>query len=762
MLRRGGRVRLWMVAILLLLGESTVLAGQLEVVLIGRLGEPGSTAALDLVVRPGSGPQEAERVQTISFPQERVKTFDLPEGTWSVEARGPGIWASSQTVAVEKEGSRRVELELYDAAAVHGKVAGEKGDSLPSELAFELYEPFPVPSTRAISHSSPPARSPQDALAFRCPIRDDTFECPIPAGKSDVRARASGHISHYFWNLPVPKGTKADLGRLLLRRGASVVGWVAADGPVPEGRTIKIVLSPLQAGPTAKAETTQRALTLSTQASERGFFHFEAVPPGAYAVTASLEGFAPAKFYPLRVVEERESQLQAPLVLYPPLQLEVWADPPTDPAHRRWRIEVFDLGETPGTMEKVAEGTAGEDGLWRTTEVAPGRLLLKLLDEEGTPWAFEETEAQGSSVRIQFTLDLLEVDGDVTLGGEPLPATLYFGGKRGVPRFRFESDEEGRFTGLLPREGPWRVEIEATSPLVRRSLSAIDVRRAAGRQTAHVVLELPDGRLRGRVVREDGQSVQKGTVTLSRAGEAPVGVETGDDGSFEMSGVGSGPAYVQARAGGEESEVLWLDIDEKAGEEPLRLVLQRKKEVTGWVLGPTLEGIAGARVLAEAPGQIRDQAVTDFSGKFTLRVPAGSPVLDLVVLPPGYSLQATRLSLSKGEDLRLVVEPQGGTLRLQGLAEPGAAVPSASTVFLSLNGVLVSLPVLRDWAQTNGMSSSGPGDQIYPQVAAGQYQICRVPFREVGAWRKGLRTLGHCATGNLAAGGELALRAPVD
>lgn len=53
----------------------------------------------------------------------------------------------------------------------------------------------------------------------------------------------------------------------------------------------------------------------------------------------------------------------------------------------------------------------------------------------------------------------MEILGRVTLGDDPLAATLWFGGRSGVRRIRFDSDEKGRFDGWLPEEGTWPVDL---------------------------------------------------------------------------------------------------------------------------------------------------------------------------------------------------------------------------------------------------------------------------------------------------------------
>ena len=750
------RYRVWLAASLWLLA-GPAWSARLEVVLTSQRAQPPAPGALEIVLRQ-DGAAEATPITRRVEANGAPEVFHLAPGSWSVSTQAPGVWALPKSAVLGHEETRRIELELYDAATVRGRVEVETGDVLPAELGLELYKPISLPGPE----NPRPGRDPRSgAIVFRCSVIAGAFDCPAPAGEWDVRLRAANHISHYFWRFRVQPEAPASFGTLKLRLGASVVGWTRVEGAIPkDSGPCQLTLQPMQAGPSAQAETTARALSLTAIADERGFFHFAGVPPGAYVLTGELRGFAPAKFFPLRVVENRESQLEAPLVLRPPLRLEIRVDPAADLQQKAWRVEVSDLGDTPGAMEKVAEGAVGPDGTWSTTALSPGRFVVDLRDAAGSPWDSREIDLTDDSTEV-FALDLVEVEGSLRLGGKPLAATLYFGRKTGIPRFTFRSDEEGRFTGFMAREGTWRVQIESPSPRVQRSLAAVSVRRSPGKKVARVTIDLPGGHLQGKVVDEQDHPAPQAHVYLMMAGDTPDWIEAGPDGEFDAYGFGSGPAFVQARGRDMESEGLWLALDEKASPQPLRLVLQKKREVAGWILSPNLEGIPGAQVFASAPGEIHAQAVTDRSGRFSLRIPAAAPALDLVVLPPGYSLLAQTLSLDPGGDLRLFVPPQGGTLLLKGLDKVDAAEGAPKEVVLATqNGVVILLDLLRNWALANGVPQTAPDLRIFPQLAAGQYQVCRVPFGQAASWLQGNRSLGRCATGNLNEGGELVLELP--
>lgn len=440
----------------------------------------------------------------------------------------------------------------------------------------------------------------------------------------------------------------------------------------------------------------------------------------------------------------------------PPILLQVQVTPPIDLQQKPWQIEVFDLGETPGSMERLTEGKTGEDGSAEVSGLPSGRLMIHLLDSAGSTWAYREVEVASGDTAVDFDLDLVEVEGTLRLGGEPLVAAAYFGGRNGVPSFRLESDTAGQFRGVLTREGAWPLEIDATDPPVHRSLAKVEVRRVPGKRVARINVDLPDGRLKGRVTDEQERPVEKAQIRVQTPEDRMIHAETGPRGEFELHGLALGDLWVQASAQGQDSEATWVRLAE-GSEQPVHLRLRKKRDVTGWVLGPA-GGVPGAQVLALAPGEIRSQAITDVAGRFTLRVPVAASSLEVVVLPPGHSLQARRIPLDPQGEIRLQVEPEGGNLVLQGVERGGLF--GTSTLLVSRDGVPVSLGALRNWSESNGFRWASEGPLVVPQLGAGQYEICRVSYAQLPARLQGNPAAGRCVAGFLNPGADLVLDIP--
>lgn len=710
---------------------------------------PPSSSPIELTLRSHSPGKEPLRVVASG---EGSQALELDEGAWTLEVKAPGLWAPPIKFVASANDVRRLQVDLFEATVVQGRVEGEKGEKPPAEIAIELYPPI----DNGAPGDPPRPRRGRDlqALAFRCPVQEGSFECPAPVGSWDVRIGAADRVGHYFWRVPFPKGSPAVFKPIRLQRGASVVGWVRVEGPMKKDGSVQLKLTPFQAASSQTAESTNRALALTTNADARGFFQLTGAAPGAYILTATLEGFGPARFFPLRIFADRESQLEELLVLRPPISLEVGVNPPVDLKGRPWNLEIFDLGTTPGAMESVAEGATGADGHWRSPALSEGSFRLQLSDPDQKVWEVQEVELGEASSKVDFDLDFVEVEGELSMRGEPLVATLYFGGRMGVPSLRFDSDVEGRFAGSLPRQGPWRIEIHSKDPLIRRSLPRFEVRRPPGKNVARVAIDLPGGKLRGRTVNEQGQAVAGAMVLIEVAGEPPVFFETAENGEFEAHGLGKGQVFVEASTRELQADALWVDLDPEAAVPPLELVLRKTQEVRGWVLGP-FGGVPGAHVIATALAGNQSQAVTDLTGRFSLKAPAGASTFDVIVLPPGYSLLARRVSLGENREIRLFVEPEGGALILKGLDDPEA---QASALLLYHEGVpIYVLSTLRRWSEGNGQRWVGAGPRVAPQLQAGEYHVCRVP---AGPIHGVPRASGPCVGGLLLPGGELTLQVP--
>ena len=102
--------------------------------------------------------------------------------------------------------------------------------------------------------------------------------------------------------------------------------------------------------------------------------------------------------------------------------------------------------------------------MWRG--LPAGDYQVEVADNRGNRWHHEVVRFFGQD-RYTIELDAVPLVGRIERGGEPLENVMvWFGGMWGFERVSFRSREEGRFSGLLPREG---LTAKSTTPAASRS-----------------------------------------------------------------------------------------------------------------------------------------------------------------------------------------------------------------------------------------------------------------------------------------------------
>jgi hypothetical protein len=663
-----------------------------------------------------------------------------PGSVWKYRAEAPGYW-SPEKVFVVQDGLT-VELVLYPTGTLSGKLTVPHGETMPAEISARF-------QSSAGSKTSP--RIPESTV--QCSVKEGEFACEVPAGKLDLRLRAKGFISHYRWGVEVPRRKTLAMGTLALEPGGSVVGRVeAADrGASPEGARVEVL--PLQPNPPLPAEERrQNLLRLSAQADARGFFHVTGVPPGMYRVEARKEGIGEASHQPAQVMPNAETEVLDPLVLRRPATVEISVVPRVDPLGRPWKIDLMETSATGGGMRPVANGVLGKDGAWRKAGIPQGRYRLTVQAADGSQWLVDEVEVRSEHESIEHTLDMVAVDGTLTLAGEPLAANVWFGGRSGVQRIKMLADEEGRFTGTLPRAGEWRVDVESEHPRFFRPLSAVTV-SPEGR----VEIDLPNGSLKGEVLDADGKKLPSAALVLFQVGEmAPLQARADAEGSFSFLGLAPGSYQIQAFTGdGAQStgpQELQLSASDK--EPPfVSLRMRAKRLLNGRVVsahGPVPGAMLSAvpRAGGKDANLLIPQAQTDVEGGFQMNLPEGVEEVDLTVMPPGFAMKSVRLRPQGDAAVTIPVQDAGGTLAIKTSGDANDPM-ALLTLQVRLNGVEMSSGSLRTWAGLHRVEPEA-GLLRIPNLELGVYSICQGPPDRA-----------RCSEGVLsAAQGELVLTVP--
>lgn len=694
-----------------------------------------------LIARPvlASARGGAEPVERVVQAPGRIE-WPLAEGVvWQVELSGFGIWAAPAVLAA---GDGELRLELWPTGRIGGMLLPPQDSRPPREVRLRFQS----------SRRLPTALLPAGTVA--CPVEHTTFTCVVPAAADlDLRVKAERYVSRFFWHRRVAADGDLWLGPVPLVRGASLLGWVVDEGGRPPGPDDRLVVALSPDAPGDPEEAPDGGAGETTKVDAQGFFQFVGVLPGRYVATAKASGGRSAESPALTVVADRDAELIEPLVLRPPLEAVVQVSPPLDPEGGAWRVEVQPAG---GSAGRPRTGRTDASGTARLSGLRAGRYLVVVRDTEGRRLHVDEVDLEAGRPHLDVTIDRIPVAGRVLLGDQPLAAQVTLGGRSGAVSLRVRSDDEGRFEAWVPHEGLWRVDVAASEPPVLRRLVDVPIERAAGQRVARVDLRLPDTLLEGEIVDAEGRPVDAATLLVVQVpASEPIVDRRVRSGRFRLRGLAPGTYRLEAVAGPFDRQVrsgsVDVVLDEAAPYAHARLVLAPPLEVAGRVTG-AWGAVPGAEIFArpldQPPQNLGISAVSDFEGRFELRLPAGTTRVDLLVMAPGYALlPLSSVAVQSGRPLSIRVDEAGGDLLLD-LDRPLDQWPHPT--FESQGGA-ISSSMLAEWVRRNSAPTGGDVVLI-PRLPPGFYRVCRASAAEP----MGRRT---CDEGVLAIGGVLELSA---
>ncbi|MEA2602581.1 MAG: hypothetical protein QOF89_3573 [Acidobacteriota bacterium] len=638
---------------------------QLEVSVSVQLkGAPVNTAKLQAVhgVAKWFGKGAVDPVPfSASFSQPA--TLKLPPGRWVLQAESPGAWSKGYQLELTDQGAL-VALELWPAGTIEGGLTLQDGVAAPAELVAS-FRPVPeVPASQA---------PPRSQVVYPVEKEKQTWRCVVPAGSLDLRIQSPGFIPRYLWGARIEAGGTLRPGRLDLRRGSAVLGWIVTANGTPLGNGAEVSLRP-RGGQGVRGEGQRQRLeelNFKAAVNPRGFFQMDGVPPGAYILEARHERFAPATTSVKVVPGEVTEVANPPLILELPKVLEVYVDPATDPSGQPWTAKLQKLDRDSSVLTPVAEGAIALDGSWRKPGIPPGRYLLRIGLKSGETWWLDQIELTENPAPVQVRLDFVDVKGSVHLGKKPLPAKLWFGGQFGAVRMEAQADEKGKFKALLPKSGEWVVHVESEDPPVQREIPKVKIEPKPGTHVAELDLRLPDTILRGRVVDEKGEPIGKAIVTALSNGavrEDGVQARTDEAGHFEFRGLLPGTTLVEADAGQDRfAHPVAVDVPEEKDSPSIVLIARPQLRLSGTVVssaGP----VAGARIKAAPAGMpyIGVHTVTsDVQGHFEVVLPPKAQEMLLSVGAPGFAFRMLRVPVPENRQFTVGVDQAAGTLVIE-------------------------------------------------------------------------------------------------
>lgn len=706
--------------------------------------------ALRLVAVPPSG-QETVEVEA----EKRFVRLELGdgEGPWDLRVATPGLWSEERRVT--QSVAQPVELHVWRQARLAGLVVAPRPEPAPEEVIWRL-RPVRRPGP------SEPERCRVEELLVSCPVGErGAFDCALPSGRWNLRAKAEGWAARHLWAVELAAGTEVDLGRLPLRRGATLLGEVTTvDGPaLPEATRVQLrPLGVLDPDPDVVHE--RQSLDLTARLNEQGYFLFEDVPPGLYEVEAHQPGYSVARMAPVEVRADLETTLLQPLVLAAPIHLTVAVEPPHAPNEGSWRVRLDPAGATTSAAGEAVEGATDEEGRWTSPALDVGQYLVRVLDDGGNVLAMEGpmSFAGVQDPFVQVSLDLVEIAGEVRLGDEPLAAELWFGGQTGARKVHVTSDREGRFEAVLPHDGTWRVDVFAATEHVAARALSVEVQKGDD----DLLIELPATELLGSVVDATGAPVPEARVQVVRVGEGgPFLTATDDEGHFLVRGLPPGTFWLEAVSGERSSAMHTTTVVEDVTPPPVRLVIEDRVVLAGRVVaeGGSVAGAAvvALPVLANGTMGSPSDTVSGVDGGFSLRLPAATSEALLVVMPLGFGLTLERIAVGgeRSGPVEVRAAPAEGALRLAAPRQGDGEV-----ALLLVAGEPLDVHLLRQWAAFQGAEPADTGEVLIPALPSGPYAYCTMAIDEALLVIAGRARPTRCTTGLLSPGGELALAPP--
>jgi hypothetical protein len=486
----------------------------------------------------------------------------------------------------------------------------------------------------------------------RCPVINATVRCVLPEGTSEVRLCAEGFAPVYLWNLDA-----AGIAEVRFHRGVVVTGYArpSAGNAGADGIDVELRPAVLAWSPDDKKRVT--AATRRTKTNARGFFQFDGVEAGEYEVIAKKDRWSPAEYRVHVSGTTNEAVVGKELVLDTLGRVEVSLQPPVDAQQRPWHValERFVSGE----VQTVARSVASITGQWSHEGLESGSYSVSISDADGSRLASDGRWVAGETAYIPFTIDQVAVRGTLTLDDAPVNARLRFLDRFGK-RVDMESDAEGRFSGVLPKQGLWSVDIRRGDTRSILWLDGVEVRRSDATGYADLSLELPAGRVHGSVTTEGGEAVGA-NVKIWSGRSMVASMSTAADGLFDFTGIPPGDVEIAASGKGTHSGM----VAHKVGgleDDPIRIVVGKTATARARVVTATGRPLAGVLVSWVLTRMIQDD-LTGPNGEVRIPLPPSMKGIDVAISALGYPLKMATVPATD-EVIEIRMPAAAGTLAI--------------------------------------------------------------------------------------------------
>ncbi len=468
----------------------------------------------------GGGPFVLQAVRIP--PGEEAPTAEEFEANPWADFGAPGA-PRARAEGVEP-GGREVVLELRQSLSLVGRVVDRGGE--------------PVPRFRVRAQSENRGLTP----GFGCQVREALFEGPegdfelpgLRAGTWEVSALGEGFELSEPVAVALPRSGSEGPLVIALVRAASASGLVLRpDGQAAAGARVTLKLQTME----RMALAFHRTEVPAARCDGEGRFLLDGLLPGPVSLIAEAEGFAESAPAMLELGRgERREDLLLHLRHGGLLTGEVFGD------DGRPAVGENVVAQPPGTQE-ILQATTDEEGAFSVEHVPPGTwMVVALPDEdrlaamiaEGGGFASMMSGMRMAFAEIQDGVEThvvigepapaaVRVHGRITLDREPCPGVvlLFMSDEAGASESQcfHGTDEDGRFDVLLPRPGEYLMIVQRIGPA--HPEASLEYRISIPEVEEHELdVDLPVGRISGRVTGSDGRPVAEARVSLVSAGSA--------------------------------------------------------------------------------------------------------------------------------------------------------------------------------------------------------------------------------------------------
>lgn len=432
-------------------------------------------------------------------------------------------------------------------------------------------------------------------------------------------------------------------------------------------------------------------------------------------------------------------------------------------------------GEVENRARRFEFDERAPDGsfLWRGLPAGDYQIWVE--DNRGSRWHHEVVSFFGHD-RYTVELDAVPLVGRVELGDEPLEGALvWFGGVHGFERVSFRSREEGRFSGLLPREGFWPVEVtpapdcdpcegswdgDGWDGFDGREISSAGFFEieAGSDGTARVDIDLPAGSVSGHVVRRNAVSGVREPVAGARvwvwavkevAGERHDYLlpdnwrrRTDGSGAFEVKGLHEWEYSIHAESYIDEREVqsrplqVRLSGDDQIDDLVLQLLDQQSVTV---VVRSGGVPVSGAQIFVLHPagsGIPVTNRYSDGAGETRHDVSMDAEYVDVVVRAEGLGMNGWRFDIRDGVPIEIDLSADRGSLRVPRwqddnfFREARLITPGGASIRIDTLAAVADRGQIREDGDEVIVRNLAPGTYSYCPAGAACTRVDILPWAE--------------------------------